>query len=188
QFRKTGDVSFRAAAGTSWKRFIVVVPSVLVVEMGAFAISAALGSVIGIMIAFGSAEGTLIMGAVSLAAIFVMLVAFFLLYPVAALENLGIIATLRRTLSLSRGNLKDVVIASAASMAISLLSFLLAFGFEFALRAGNAAGVIVLVLFILARIFTGVFAAYLYVLNPTFYLEYGLGNAGIARGKGKALK
>jgi len=177
QFYSKGRVSFVPAFGEAKNKFLVVLPSVLAVESLGF-IAAFL---LALPLAFFTVAGDAFLQGISvlamLAVFFAMVVLFFMLYPVATLEQRGIIGTIKRTLSLSRKNFWDVAKASSVSFGISLVSFALAFGIKLAGTANPAGGIVIFLLFVLVRFLTAVLSAYQYVLNPVFYMQYARGKS-----------
>ena len=103
----------------------------------------------------------------SLLVVFCLIVAFYLVGPVSVFEEKGVFGILRRGVSLSRKNFGNVSKAAFLQLCLSLLSYV----FAFFLGAPAA-----LALFVLSRLLTGIVATYIIVLNPVFYLEFGLGN------------
>jgi len=109
----------------------------------------------------GNALGFFVSALLLLFSVFVLVIGFYWLYPVATLEKAGIMGTLKRTVFLSRKNLKRVSIASVFPFVVSLINIFLAFFYD------NPA---FLALFVLMRFFTAVVYTYHLVLSPTLYL------------------
>jgi len=93
---------------------------------------------------------------------FIFTIAFYLLYPVSTLEKTSPLHALSRTLLLSKKNFSSVSKASLIQLAVTIVSYALAFA------AANPAA---LALFILFRFLIAVLATYAMVLNPLIYLE-----------------
>ncbi len=104
--------------------------------------------------------------------IFIMLILFYLIYPISSLEKFDFSKTIMHTVKSSLKHKKNVTEAVVISLLLSAMSYLLAF--EMVLNSGPGQIVFTLVLFsllICARIFTSVFSTYQYVLNAVFYLH-----------------
>jgi len=144
--------------------FAVVVSALLTVPFS-LGISFALAS--------GNAPLAWVFAGLSVAVIFALIVAFYLVGPVSVFEERGVFGIFSRGLEMSRKNLANVSKAAVLQMSLSLLSY------GFAWFLGDPAA---LALFVLSRILTGVIATYIIVLNPVFYLEFGLGKGGFAPG------
>jgi len=96
---------------------------------------------------------------------------FYSIFPVAAFENRGIIGSLRRSVSLTLQAKADIAKATAVSFMVSGLSFALAF----AISLFGEENLWFWAAFIIVRFLTAYIYAYLYVLNPVFYLNYFAG-------------
>ena len=108
--------------------------------------------------------------------IIIMLVLFYLLYPVSSLEKGNFAKTIKWTVKTSLKHKKGVTEAVLFSLFISGLNYL--FAFEMVLSNGpnqSAYTILLFILLIAARFLTAIFAAYQYVLNAVFYLGFEKG-------------
>jgi hypothetical protein len=103
---------------------------------------------------------------------FLLLVVFYLAYPVLSLENLGFVQSMKAIVKLSLKNKRDVSKAAALMYLFSIVSLLLGFAIEFLSSQEFVFAQAVLGLFfIFTRLLLAVFSTYQYVLNPVFYIE-----------------
>lgn len=113
---------------------------------------------------------------IAVISILIMLVLFYLLYPVSSLEKGNFAKTIRWTVKTSFKHKKNVTEAVLFSVFISGLSYF--FAFEMMLSNSSDQLAYTLMLFILligARFLTAIFATYQYVLNAVFYLGFEKG-------------
>lgn len=109
---------------------------------------------------------------IAVISILIMLVLFYLLYPVSSLEKGNFAKTIQWTVKTSFKHKKSVTEAVLFSVFISGLSYL--FAFEMMLSNSSDQLAYTLMLFILligARFLTAIFATYQYVLNAVLYFD-----------------
>jgi len=166
-------ISISNAFKDSIGKFFVVAPAVLAVELLTIVIVFVASFPLAMAFLSGNIVFIAAAVAVTLAVLFIVLVLFYLVYPISTLEKNHFIGALGKSISLSLKNKGDISKATALTFMISLLAFALAFAVTIYSKSGFVEGsVIALLLFIGVRFATAMLYAYQYVLNPVFYLEY----------------
>ena len=167
-------ISISRAFGQSLSRFSVVAPAVVVVDLLVIGLAVLASIPLGIALLTGNTAMAALVLAATLLVLFIVMVLFYLVYPVSALENKSPLAALRQALSLSMKNRLDISKATAITFIISLAAFALAFAIDIYSKSGFVEGGFVAgLLFIGIRFATAMLYTYQYVLNPVMYLEYG---------------
>ena len=163
------SASFRESIG----KFFVVAPAVLAVELLTITIAAIASIPLAVAVVSGNIIFIAIAATVLLIVFFIVLVLFYLVYPVSALEKNHFIGALRQSVAISMKNRGDISKATLLTFAISLIAFVLAFAVTIYSKMGFVEGsIIALLLFLGVRLATAMLYTYQYVLNPVFYLEY----------------
>ena len=169
QVKKGKKVGLRSAFFGALKNARVVLPSLVVVELG-FVLLLGLVSAPLALLALSSDGFFVLFTVVYVVAVLAIVFLFYLLYPVVVFERLSIFSSLKRSVSLSLKNRGDVAKATLLSFVFSLVSFALAFAIEFFPQEEGT--MLFWVAFIIVRFFTAYVYSYLYVLNPVFYFNY----------------
>ena len=94
---------------------------------------------------------------------FILVIFFYLLYPVSVLENRGVFETIKTTISLSKKNFKKVALGSIIPMLLSLVSIFISF-YVFSFPG-------LLIVFILLRFLVAIIYTYHMVLDPAIYFD-----------------
>ncbi|MCX6798551.1 MAG: hypothetical protein NTW59_00430 [Candidatus Diapherotrites archaeon] len=171
QFYEKKEINFRKALIDVLTNFGTIFPTVLVfsilliISMMPFLMIMATSFVLHSVFLFYLAI------VVALVSIFVMFVLFYLIYPVSSLEKIGFAKAIRQTVHSSLKHKREVTMAFAISVLITLASYLIAFE----IFVGKTNDVFVTILFfsllVLARFLVAVFSTYQQVLNAVFYLH-----------------
>ena len=157
-YKQRSTISFQNAFRHSIKRMHIVLPIILAT---AFIAMLPLYFFLSFLSQSQDTVSFLIVLTCFLALYFALFVAFYLLYPVSVLEEKGPFSTVRRSLYLSRKNLRNISYASILPMALSLASFGLSF-YVFC--------PFFLFLFIALRFLVAMIYTYHMVLDPSIYL------------------
>ena len=156
---KSGSISFKKAFRHSMRKFFVVVPAVVVVEL-LLAVPFALLSLV--LVITGNTAALFLPLFLLFAVAFLLTVLFYLVYPVAVLESKSFPEALLTSTRLLRCRTKSISLAAVVPFIVSSANFILA------LLASN---LIIFSLFFLIRILTAVFYTYHMVLNPVVYFH-----------------
>jgi len=161
QRRETGRIDFRSAAGRVLGRFL----RVLLFSFLMLAIFMLIVTPLMVITAFGFVTGLLALAFAGLLAIGIMFlvsaIAFYFSPTALLLGNEGVVGSVRRSISLSRENFPLVFFLTLASFAVLLLGMYAEGAFEPLGDAGFVAG----------RLLGAVVTVYLYVVNPSAYLD-----------------
>lgn len=106
---------------------------------------------------------------VDLVAVFAAVFLFYFLFPVAIFEKKGIMESLKGSISISMSKKSEVAQVTVLSFIVSGVSFAIGFALDFFPQ--NEQTWIFWAVFVFLRFLTAYIYAYLYVLNPVFYLE-----------------
>lgn len=176
QCYKGKGINFRAAFVSVVERFGTIFAALVVFSVLLFA--SMLPFMFVLMAALLIKDDFLVYMSIVIAAIsiLIMLVLFYLIYPVGSLERGDFAKTIKWTVRTSLKHKKNVIEAVLFSLFISGLNYL--FAFEMILSNGPdriAYTILLFALLIVARVLTAVFATYQYVLNAVFYLGFEKG-------------
>ena len=175
-FFEKKEIFFQSALKKAFKKFFVIVPTILLIEFLFLGVIFVLSIPLTIFFISNNFFGVVILGIVILLSVFLFAVFFYMIYPVVTLEKTNIFSSIKRSISISKKNFFNVSKVTIISYAISLLSIILAFAIElFNSNEQMIGSFLALLLFIVIRFVTALFATYQYVLNPVFYLEYEKG-------------
>jgi len=156
-------ISFRKAFSYATKKARIVIPVVLITMLIFLVASLPFNLLFDYFLLSNNSIGMIFSILLMLIVIFTFEILFFLLYPIATLEKVSIISSIKRTVSLGRTNFKLIAVAAIFPFLVSFINFALA------LLSTSA---LFFTLFLLLRLIQAVLATYNMVLNPVFYFEY----------------
>ena len=169
QVKKNQAIHLRNAARSALKKSFKSIPSVLAVEAGFVLIILLLALPLGFLI--DSLDLYMVISSILYIAVLLAVVfLFYSLYPILVFEKESIIGSLKRSISVSLKNRKEVLKVTLLSFVLSLLSYVIAFSIEF--FPGGNSSIWFWTAFIIVRVLTAYVYSYLFVLNPIFYLNY----------------
>jgi len=163
-------VSLGSAFGSVMGNAGKILPPVILVEASILAVIFIISVPLSLLIVSES-DYTLVFTAIYLAIVVAVVFLFYSLYPVLAFEKVKFMDSFRRSIGISMGNRREVGKATIVSVALSSISFLLAFAIEFLPQSEGT--LLFWAAFVIIRFLTAYVYAYLYVLSPVFYLAYG---------------
>ncbi|MAG22312.1 MAG: hypothetical protein CL943_03340 [Candidatus Diapherotrites archaeon] len=156
-FKQGSRISFRSALSFASKKFLVIFPAILVADL---AVSIPFALLSTILILTGNTFGLAISFALFLIVSFVLIVLFYVVYPVSVLKEKNFVSALLGSLKIGSKNMKQLSIPSLIPFSLSLINFGLAF------LAENPA---FLIAFLMLRFLIALVATYHMVLNPSVY-------------------
>ncbi len=173
QFYKKKKVNFRQSFLVVLKRFGTIFSSVVIFSILFFGTTVPLGFITLDFWQKGNDLMFYIFAFMMLIAFFVILLLFYLLYPVSSIEKLNISKTLNEMVRTSLKHKSDVLKAIIISILVSGLSFF--FSNQVLLSDPSSNLVLTLVFFsllIITRFLIAIFVTYQYVLNAVFYFHF----------------
>jgi len=170
QYYKKGGIDFPKAFLAVAKRFGTIFGSLIIFSIILFASMLPFMFLMATALLMRSDFLLYISIIVAFISIFVMLILFYLIYPISSLEQVNFVKVLKDTIKTSLKHKKSVTEAVIISLVISGLSYLLAFQMVLASPDQILFLLLIFSLLITARILIAVFITYQYVFNAVFYL------------------
>ena len=158
-FKQRNPISLPKALRFALSKFWIVFPAVIVVD---FAVAIPFALLLSLVALSGNIVAFFVVAALFLAASFLVIVLFYVVYPVSVLSEKNFVSALLKATSLGAGNLKHLSMPSLIPFTLSVINFALAF------LAANPA---FLVAFIVLRFLIALVYTYHMVLNPNVYFE-----------------
>lgn len=158
--------SFKKALKKFKKVFFSIILTDLIFVLIAFIVSIPLG----FFIVFSSIELIIFFSLIYFLIILILFIAFYLIYPIASLEEFNVINSLKQSVFLAKKNLKKISMISIIAFILSFFSISIPFLIELLIQ-NNSEIILLVIAFILIRFLTAFISTYYYVLNPVFYLK-----------------
>lgn len=176
QYYQKKKVNFRKAFLTMLKHFGVIFPMVALFTFLFFGIMGPMVWLTSNFIASGNMLMTYISIGLLIIVFFVILILFYLLYPISSIENLNLGESLRQTIKKSLKHKGEVIKALLISIFVSGLSYLFSGGMIITGSEGNIwITLFFFLLLLITRVLVAIFVTYQYVLNTVFYLGFEKG-------------
>ncbi len=173
QFYNKKKINFRQSFQIVLKRFGTIFSSVIIFSILFFGSTIPLGFLVLTFLQEGNDLMFYISAFMLFVAFFIILLLFYLLYPVSSIEKLNISGTLKEMVRTSLKHKSDVLKAIIISIFVSGLSFVFSSQVLLSDPVSNLGiTLIFFLLLIVTRFLIAIFITYQYVLNAVFYLHF----------------
>ncbi len=170
QYYKKRKINFRKAFIAVVRRFGTIFASLFIFSILLFASMLPFMFVMAAALLLHSDFLLYVSIIVAVISIFIMLILFYLIYPISSLERVNFVKAITETINTSLKHKKNVTEAVIVSLFISTLSYLLAFEMVLTSPEQTLLLLFFFSLLIATRFLIAIFTTYQCVLNAVFYL------------------